>query len=106
MKLKLVGVLAASLVSAPAFAEKVAEYNDPILGNSYNNCTFTQTYGTGGGGWLYTEYSISCDGGHNPTVGVYEDRPQYSWQLSSCTFYPSSGYTVSGNCSNWRVYTD
>lgn len=106
MKFKLLGLVTASLIATSAFAgTKIAEYGDPILGNSYNNCTFTVTYGTGGSGYTYTEYSISCDGGHNPTVGVLQQQPSQPWQSPTCTFYPSSGYTANGNCDNWRVYT-
>lgn len=107
MKLKLLGLVIASLISTSAFAGvKVAEYGDPIIGNSYNNCIFNVTYTTGGGGFLYTEYTINCDGGHNPVVGVYQQQPSYPWQSPSCTFYPSSGYTANGECENWRVYTE
>lgn len=95
MKTKLIGLLAASLMAAPAFAGKVADYGNP----SYNNCNFNLVYGNGGGGVTYLEYDVSCDGGHYFTVGETEYQ-------GSCTYTVSSGYEVSGVCDNWEVYTD
>ena len=85
-----------------AHATKVAEFGDPVIGNSYAGCTFTKTYGTGGGGYLYDEYQITCPTGGPYKVGVYYNTQQYPYQ---CTFYPgNSSYYVQGNCTNWRVY--
>lgn len=104
MKFKLIATAAMvfGLASTAYAGAKVAEYGDPIIGNSYGGCTFNQVYGTGGGNWLYTEYQISCSSG-TYKVGVYKTTDP--WLGSSCTFYPgSSAYTASGDCSNWRVY--
>ena len=79
--------------------EKVAEYGDPVSGNSFNGCNFTQIYSTGGGGYLYKEYQISCD------TGTYQVGVQTNTSNNTCQFYPdSSDYRASGTCSNWRVY--
>ncbi|MCU4675963.1 zinc-dependent metalloprotease [Catenovulum sp. 2E275] len=80
---------------------KVAEYGDPVLGNSYNGCSFNQTYSAGGGYTLYREYSISCD------TGVYDVGVIENIQSSTCSFDPkSNGIYVQGNCNNWRVYIE
>ena len=104
MKFKLIATVAMvfGLVSAAHADVKVAEYGDPLIGNSYGGCTFNRVYGTGGGGFLYDEYQITCSTG-TYKVGVYKTYSQ--WGGTSCTFYPgSSAYYVSGDCSNWRVY--
>lgn len=86
-----------------AHATKVAEFGDPIIGNSYAGCTFTKVYSTGGGGFLYDEYQITCPAGGPYEVGVYFNT-QYPYPYQ-CTFYPGdSSYYVSGDCTNWRVY--
>lgn len=111
MKFKLIATAAMVLgLATTAYADqKVAEFGDPVIGNSYGGCTFTQVYGTGGGGYgfsyLYTEYSISCSSGVYK-VGVYAaTNTNYGFPVTSCTFYPgSSSYYVSGDCNNWRVY--
>lgn len=104
MKFKLIAAAVLALgFSAVAHADvKVAEYGDPAIGNSYGGCTFTQTYSTGGGGYLYKEYKIACTSG-TYTVGVATNFSSGSG--SSCTFYTrTAGIYVVGNCSNWRVY--
>jgi hypothetical protein len=98
-------------VASGAQAQKVAEYGDPVIGNSYGGCTFTQVYGTGGGGYgytyQYTDYQITCPSGVYK-VGVYsylDTSGYYGYGSPTCTFYPgSSSYYVTGSCSNWRVY--
>ena len=74
MKFKFVAAIVMALgLSAVAHADqKVAEYGDPVLGNSYGGCTFTQVYSTGGGYYLYNEYNITCTSG-TYVVGVYTD---------------------------------
>lgn len=84
---------------------KVAEFGDPVLGNDFNNCTFTQVYGTGGIGYEYKEYQVTCPegaprGAVDEKVGVVRN----SYPYVSCTFYPSSGHYMQGNCNNWRLY--
>ncbi len=110
MKFKLIAAAAMVFgLASGAHAQKVAEYGDPIIGNSYGGCTFTQVYGTGGGGYsyyyLYTEYKITCPSG-TYKVGVYSHTDTSYWiPMTNCTFYPgSSSYYVSGDCRNWRVY--
>ena len=96
--------------SSQAFAgTKVAEFGDPVLGNSYHDCTWTQTYSTGGGGYIYKEYNVVCPAYNsipaiNITAGsVVNNNGPYSGE--TCTFYVPSGYTTSYNsCSNWRIY--
>ena len=78
---------------------KVAEYGDPVLGNSFNGCVFEDVFNTGGHGYTYTEYRINCD------TGIYWIGVQNNY--SFCTFHPlSNEYTANGSCSNWRVYTN
>jgi hypothetical protein len=104
MKFKLIATAAMvlGLASAAQADQKVAEYGDPVLGNSYGGCTFTQIYGTGGGGYLYNEYQIACTSG-TYIVGVYSNFS--SWTGTTCTFYSrSTAYRAEGSCSNWRVY--
>jgi len=103
-----VAVLGLVAASSQAFAgAKVAEFGDPVLGNSYRSCTWTQTYSTGGGGYIYTEYNVVCpaSGGIpaiNITAGSVVNNPYSS---PTCTFYVPSGYNTSYNsCSNWRIY--
>lgn len=86
-----------------AHATKVAEFGDPIIGNSYGGCSFTRVYSTGGSGFLYDEYQITCPSGGPYKVGVYFNT-QYPYPYQ-CTFYPgNNSYYVSGDCTNWRVY--
>lgn len=104
MKLK---IIALSIVlfgfTATAHAAKVAEYGDPVIGNSYAGCSFSLTYSTGGGGYLYQEYTITCPTGGPYQVGV---QTQYS-PYTTCSFYPGDdSYYVNGSCENWRVYKD
>ena len=101
-------VLGLAAASSQAFAgAKVAEYGDPILGNSYRSCTWTQTYSTGGGGYLYKEYNVVCpaSGGIpsiNITAGTVVNYSPYGGE--TCTFYVPSGYNTSYNsCQNWRI---
>ena len=104
MKFKLIATAAMvfGLASAAQADQKVAEYGDPVLGNSYGGCTFTQIYGTGGGGYLYNEYRIACTSG-TYIVGVSSNFS--SWGGTTCTFYSrSTAYRAEGSCSNWRVY--
>ncbi|WP_149867942.1 hypothetical protein [Cellvibrio sp. PSBB023] len=103
MKFKFVAAIVMALgLSAVAHADqKVAEYGDPALGNSYGGCTFTQVYSTGGGSYLYKEYQISCSSG-SYRVGV---ATNYTSLGATCSFWSASGeYYVQGGCSNWRVY--
>lgn len=103
MKFKLIATAAMvlGLVSAAHADTKVAEFGDPVLGNSWGGCTFTKTYSTGGGGYLFDQYQISCPTG-TYSVGVAKNTST-SWP--TCTFYPgNSTYYVQGDCSNWRVY--
>lgn len=108
----LVAALGLVAVSSQAFAGgKVAEYGDPILGNSYRGCTWTQTYSTGGYGYLYTQYNVACPASNgipavNITAGAYFSfDPNNYWGTRSCTFTVPSGYSTSYNsCDNWRIY--
>ena len=90
--------------TATALADtKVAEYGDPVLGNSYGGCTFTRTYSTGGGGYLYEEYTINCTSGGPYTAGVVTNYPQFG--ATYCDFYvPDDDYYVNGDCENWRLW--
>ncbi len=102
MNLKLIAsaALFLGLISTAQADTKVAEYGDPIIGNSYGGCTFTRIYSTGGGGFLYDQYQISCPSG-TYVIGVYKQTTG----SPSCTFTPgNSTYYAEGNCSNWRVY--
>lgn len=104
MKFKLIATVAMvlGLAAAAQADQKVAEYGDPLIGNSYGGCTFTKVYGTGGGGFLYDEYQIACTSG-TYTMGVYTVYDQ--WGQPGCTFYPgNSAYYAQGSCSNWMVY--
>ncbi|MDZ4260904.1 MAG: hypothetical protein U1B30_01045 [Pseudomonadota bacterium] len=104
-----VAVLGLVAASSQAFAgAKVAEFGDPLLGNSYRGCTWTQTYSTGGSGYLYKQYNVVCPASNgipaiNITAGiVINGNPSAP---TSCTFYvPSGYYTSSNSCSNWRIY--
>ncbi len=99
-----VAVLGLVAVSSQAFAGgKVAEFGDPILGNSYRGCTWTQTYSTGGYGYLYTQYNVVCPASNGiPAVNI---TAGIALNGSSCTFYVPAGYSTSYNsCSNWRIY--
>ncbi|WP_051235272.1 hypothetical protein [Marinimicrobium agarilyticum] len=107
MKYKMLFAAAAIAASANASATKVAEYGDPVIGNDYNDCEFEKVYGTGGAGYLYDEYEITCPSYGTYEVGVYTAITPISWgqDWTSCTFYPGDdSYYVSGNCDNWRVY--
>ena len=102
MKFKLIATAALvfGLASAAQADTKVAEYGDPIIGNSYGGCSFTKIYTTGGGGFLYDQYQISCPSG-TYIIGVYTNTSG----SYSCTFTPgNSTYYAEGSCSNWRVY--
>ncbi len=79
---------------------KIFEYNDPVAGNWPPECDVRVSYGTGGPGFLYTEYTVSCPG-HHVVVGKYLDTFN-----NSCDFTTSgSEYSTSyNNCGNWRVY--
>lgn len=84
---------------------KVAEYGDPIIGNDYNDCEFNKTYGAGGPGYRYDEYTISCPSHGTYVVGVHTQNPSQPYYSPTCTFYPQEdGYFAEGNCENWRVY--
>lgn len=106
LKLSLVVVSCLTASSLAYGGEKVAEYGDPVIGNSYNDCEFDQVYGTGGGGYVYREYEVECPGYDTFTAGVVESWHQYPVPGSSCSFYPDDGYYMHGNCDNWRVYLD
>lgn len=106
-----VATLGLVAASTQAFAGvKVAEYGDPILGNSYRGCTWTQTYSTGGGGYLYTQYNVVCPASNgipaiNITAGIVLNYSTYGG--TTCNFYVPVGYSTSYNsCSNWRIYKD
>jgi hypothetical protein len=108
----LVAVLGLAAMSSQALAgPKVAEFGDPVLGNSYRNCTWTQTYGTGGSGYQYKEYKVVCPASNGiPAISItagaaiYKD-PYNPYSAETCTFYVPSGYYTSYNsCSNWRIY--
>ncbi len=104
MKFKFMAAIVVALgLSAVAHADqKVAEYGDPVLGNSYGGCTFTQIYSTGGGGYLYNEYQIVCTSG-TYIVGVETNFSSGSG--TTCKFHPrSTAYYANGSCSNWNVY--
>jgi hypothetical protein len=99
-----VAVLGLVAVSSQALAGgKVAEFGDPILGNSYRGCTWTQIYSGGGGGYLYTQYNVVCPASNGiPAVNI---NASITVNGSSCTFTVPSGYYTSYNsCSNWRIY--
>lgn len=85
---------------AQATTRKIAEFNDPIEGNAPPECSFNVVYGTGGPGFLYTEYRVDCPN-HNVVVGKYVDTIR-----NQCNFTTSgSEYSTSyNNCNNWRVY--
>lgn len=75
---------------------KIYEFNDPIKGNT-PGCTLTQTYGGGGGGTVYYRYALSCPG-HQVTVEKMDTG-------GNCTFIATpKNYSISGSCTNWRVY--
>lgn len=110
MKFKLIAAAAMVLgFASSAHAQKVAEYGDPIIGNSYGGCTFTLAYGTGGGSYgfyfQYNEYKITCPSGIYK-VGVYTSTDSSNgYPIYGCTLYPgASSYYVTGDCRNWRVY--
>lgn len=104
------GLVAAS--SQAVAGVKVAEFGDPQLGNSYRNCTWTQTYSTGGGGYIYKEYNVVCPASNgipaiDITAGIVINYPSNPWAGETCNFYVPSGYYTSYNsCSNWRIYKD
>ena len=101
----LVAALGLAAASSQAFAEtKVAEFGDPDLGNSYHDCTWTQVYSTGGGGWIYKEYNVVCPAyGSIPAINITAGSVVNN--NGTCTFYVPSGYTTNYNsCSNWRIY--
>lgn len=105
MKFKLaIATLIFGLTSTAYAEQKIAEYGDRDLGNSWGGCVFNPGYSTGGGGYLYNEYNIVCPSG-NYRVGVSTTWP-YSWNpgLTKCTFHPPAGYYVIGDCKNWRLY--
>lgn len=108
MKLKAITALILSLGFAASVqaGTKVAEYGDPVIGNDYNNCSFTRTFGTGGGSFLYDEYEVVCPNIGTYTVGVQMNYDPYNYHISRrCTFTTgSSGYYVRGNCDNWIIY--
>lgn len=92
--------------SAPSYADtKVAEYGDPVIGNSYHNCTFDPVYSTGGGNFLYTEYEINCPSYGTYEVGVTANITYTPYYTETCSFQTGDpSYYVNGNCDNWRVY--
>jgi len=99
-----VAVLGLVAISSQAFAGgKVAEFGDPILGNSYRGCTWTQNYSSGGGGYVYTQYNVVCPASNGiPAINI---NAGIAVNGSSCTFTVPSGYSTSYNsCSNWRIY--
>lgn len=107
-----VAVLGLVAASSQALAGgKVAEFGDPILGNSYRSCTWTQTSSTGGGGYISTQYNVVCpaSGGIpaiNITASSLVHRDIYNpYAAETCTFTVPSGYSTSyDNCRNWRIY--
>lgn len=107
-----VAVLGLVAASSQALAgPKVAEFGDPQLGNSYRNCTWTQTYSTGGGSYQYNEYNIVCPASNGiPAInitagGVINKNPYDPYAAETCTFYVPAGYYTSYNsCQNWRIY--
>jgi hypothetical protein len=104
MKTKLLGlILSVGFATTAHAGAKIFEWNDPVQGNYPPECSAVQTYGTGGGGYLYTEYSVSCPGHPSIAIGKYESFNGYG---SSCTITSkNSNYTTSfNNCNNWRVY--
>jgi|SRR5690606_26783833 hypothetical protein len=106
MKFQLIIAALALGLASTASANKVAEYGDPVIGNTYGGCVFNPGYSTGGLGYLYNEYNIVCPTG-TYRVGVSTSWPNSSpWGSGSpqCTFYPPAGYYMSGDCKNWRLY--
>ncbi len=100
MKTLFSAALALTISTTANAGEKIAEYNDPYLGNSYGGCTISQTYGTGGRGYEYKEFTANCPN-DNVKVGVVTG----SYVPNGCQLYMNTnGYSVSGSCSNWRVY--
>jgi hypothetical protein len=100
MKTLFSAVLALTISTAANAGGKIAEYNDYYLGNSYGGCSISQTYGTGGRGYEYKEFTVNCP---NDTVKV--GTVSGSYVSNGCRLYIyTSGYSVSGSCSNWRVY--
>ncbi len=100
---------ALGLMSQAYAGPKVAEFGDRTIGNTFHNCTFTNTYSTGGGGYEYAQYRVQCP--YHPAVGssiniVVGRTHTFGYGQQSCQYYPPSGFTMNGNnnCSNWRVY--
>src|SRR5690606_21850234 len=102
MKIKLLtaaALLLGNIATAQAYV-KLAEFGRPDSGSSYGGCSFTKNCGTGGSGFLYDQYLMTCPSG-SYQVGVYKSTlclPYYRW-----TFYPASNtYCVKSTCDNWR----
>ena len=103
------GLVAAS---TQAFAgTEVAEYGDPVTGNSYRDCTWTQNYSTGGYGYEYKQYNVVCPASSgipaiNITAGIALNKdPSNPYAATTCTFYvPSGYYTGYNSCTHWRIY--
>lgn len=107
-----VATLGLVAASTQAFAQvKVAEYGDPIIGNSYHGCTWTQNYSTGGSGYEYKQYNVVCPAyGSIPAIninaGISINKDPYNpYAATTCNFYVPTGYSTGYNsCSNWRIY--
>lgn len=85
-------------LTSPLAGTKLAEYNDPVSGNT-PNCTFNVINSGGWGSGSYKVTRVSCPG-HTVDVTVLNNN-------GSCSFQSSSGsrYSISGNnCDNWRIY--
>ena len=106
MKVKIIaGVVLSMGFASASHAAKIFEWNDPVTGNTPASCSAVQTYGTGGGGFLYNEYLVTCPG-HSVTVTKYTSISYTPYYSESCTFGTTdSDYTTgANNCNNWRVY--
>jgi hypothetical protein len=103
-----VAILGLVAASSQVFAgAKVAEFGDPQIGNSYRNCTWTPTYSTGGFGYEYWQYNVSCPASNGiPAISITASVSiTKSSSTETCTFSVPAGYNTSYNsCRNWRIY--
>ncbi len=83
---------------------KVFEFNDPVLGNTPKACSLVKIYSAGGGYTEYSKYQLTCPG-DSLQVEVTKTG-SYGSSYYSCKFgaLPKTDYSVSGSCTNWRVY--
>lgn len=103
-----VAVLGLVTASSQALAgAKVAEFGDPQIGNSYRNCTWTQTYSTGGSGYEYWQYNVVCPASNGiPAINITASVSiTKNSSTETCTFSVPAGYNTDySSCRNWRIY--